>query len=292
MNNMIIYHNNCSDGFTSAAIAYLYFKQNNTNLTTLFAGNYGEPPPIVDKQTDVYLVDYSYNKETILDLLEQANSVTIIDHHITAIKELKDLSHPNFMKYFDTALSGAGLTWEYFFPDKNIPDLIKYVQDRDLWNWVYSESKDFLMGLEQFDFTVEQYIQHLENSINLKNNYTQTLIESGKIISKYFEQMVNQIIDSNLYFINYKNYQKVPILNCNYKFSSNIGNILSTRHNTLFSIMYYIVADSVYLSFRSVDTGVDVSIIAKELGGGGHRNASGAKISLEQFNKLFVIHKD
>jgi hypothetical protein len=43
--------------------------------------------------------------------------------------------------------SGARLAWE-FFPDKPVPGLIRYVEDRDIWKWEFPESPAFLAALE------------------------------------------------------------------------------------------------------------------------------------------------
>jgi len=31
--------------------------------------------------------------------------------------------------------SGAVLAWQYFMPNEPVPDLLRYVEDQDLWNW-------------------------------------------------------------------------------------------------------------------------------------------------------------
>ena len=44
--------------------------------------------------------------------------------------------------------SGAMLAWKFFFPEQAVPDLIRFVQDRDLWNWAFPESAAFLSALD------------------------------------------------------------------------------------------------------------------------------------------------
>src|SRR5262249_25358010 len=43
---------------------------------------------------------------------------------------------------FDMERSGARLAWEYFFPEKDPPWLVNYVQDRDLWRWKLPHSRE------------------------------------------------------------------------------------------------------------------------------------------------------
>ena len=44
--------------------------------------------------------------------------------------------------------SGARLAWEFFQPDAPIPDLVRFVEDRDLWNWQYPDSAAYLAALD------------------------------------------------------------------------------------------------------------------------------------------------
>ena len=51
--------------------------------------------------------------------------------------------------------------------------------------------------------------------------------------------------------------------------------------------LYFILPDSsVVLSFRSLDHLEDVSVIAKCLKGGGHRNSAGATVSLDKLSEI------
>lgn len=286
--NIVIYHNNCSDGFTSAAIAQKYFDK----TAEYIPGIYGELPPDVTNK-NVYFVDFSYSADIIKDMLLKANHIYLIDHHITAINSLQQFfNHPKFTAFVDLKRSGAMLTWNYFFPQQEAPDLVKYVQDRDLWNWALPYTNEYLMALELSEFTFEQYYNYLKDSINQHNkSHTNELINTGITVAKYYEQVVKNICKDQ-YFINYLNYTNIPIVNCTSRFSSHVGNTLAKAYPYLFSIMYEIHGNFVHLSFRSVDTGVDVSEIAKNLGGGGHKLASGAKIPIEKFLQLFKVVSD
>jgi oligoribonuclease NrnB/cAMP/cGMP phosphodiesterase (DHH superfamily) len=75
----------------------------------------------------VYILDFSYDEETLRNLYKKVE-VVVLDHHKTAEKDLKDLS---FAK-FDMNKSGAMMAWEYFHPEKEVPLMIRYIQDRDL----------------------------------------------------------------------------------------------------------------------------------------------------------------
>lgn len=281
--NIVIYHNQCSDGFTSAAITKRYFKDS----ADYIPGIYGETPPDVTGK-NVYFVDFSYKSEVIKEMLEKATHIYLIDHHITAINDLQQFTgHPKFTAYTDLKRSGAMLAWDYFYPNQQCPDLINYVQDRDLWNWSLPYTNEYLMALELSEFTFENYCNHLNKSLEQKNQeHTNELINQGTTVVKYYSQVVENIC-KNVYFIDYLDYKNIPIVNCTGRFSSHVGNTLAKLHPEIFSVMYEMQGNSVQLSFRSLDSGVDVSEIAKNLGGGGHKRASGAKITIEKFLQLF-----
>ena len=73
----------------------------------------------------------------------------------------------------------------------------------------------------------------------------------------------------------YQNYN-VCIVNCSYELSSNLGNILSSYDSVDFAVLwrYNHTKEEYYVSLRSNDK-TDVSLIATQFGGGGHKNASG-----------------
>ena len=68
----------------------------------------------------------------------------------------------------------------------------------------------------------------------------------------------------------------VPIANLPVTMCSDAGNIMAKGE--LFAVTYYDGPEHRNYSLRSTDAGLDVSMIAKAYGGGGHRNASGFKL--------------
>ena len=110
----IIYHGNCPDGFAAALAADLFFQsyENHTSQVSYYKGRHGNPPPDCQGK-EVYIVDFSYHREEMKLICEQAIKVTIIDHHISAEKELQGLDTEcgNLTIVFDMEQSGAILSW-------------------------------------------------------------------------------------------------------------------------------------------------------------------------------------
>jgi len=86
LKKLCIYHGNCPDGFAAAwAVRYAL-----GNGVEFYKGIHQQPPPEV-KDRDVFLVDFSYKKQVLKDMLKTAASITILDHHISAEKDLAEL---------------------------------------------------------------------------------------------------------------------------------------------------------------------------------------------------------
>jgi oligoribonuclease NrnB/cAMP/cGMP phosphodiesterase (DHH superfamily) len=98
-------------------------------------GVYSRPAPDVSGR-DVWLLDFSYPRQQIIEMCHSANTVTVIDHHVSAMKDLMGLDEPNLNLHFNTAHSGAVLTWMHLNPEVKVPQILRYIEDRDLWRFL------------------------------------------------------------------------------------------------------------------------------------------------------------
>ena len=123
-NIFVIYHHNCPDGFGAAYAAWLKF----ADRATYIPARYGDPSPEMPLNSTVYILDFSYPRDTVVGLSKH-HELTLLDHHKTAQQSLTGL--PGCV--FDLSASGAALAWQHFHPGRPMPLLLAYVQDRDLW---------------------------------------------------------------------------------------------------------------------------------------------------------------
>ncbi len=263
MKNICIYHKDCADGFGSA-LAFKQWADGKGLFVEFYPAQYGDKdiPDVSGK--DVTIVDFSYPREALLKMNEQANSLLVIDHHKTAQEALKDLD----FCLFDMDKSGAVLTWEYFFPKRPIPLLLLYIQDKDLWNWELEQSKEISASLQSMDADFEIWEQYLDN-----NNLPELTVK-GEAILEYQSKIVEKIGKSELPMIEIAGYT-VPCVNAT-TLISEIGNKISQGYP--FSASYFETKDKRIYSLRSAKDGIDVSEIAKRFGGGGHFHASSFSI--------------
>lgn len=254
----ILYHKNCMDGNGAAFAAYKKFGESATYIPV----NYGEDIPSMPNAEEIYILDFSFPKQILLDMAEKAK-VVVLDHHKTAEADLKDLT---FAK-FDMNKSGAMMAWEYFHGTDRIHTSISHIQDRDLWQFKLADTKAFSAGA----YTLIRDFRDL-GRIN-----TDDLIDSGESILAYQEQTLQSLLNNA--YLEKQTFDGIEysVAKCNSPvLQSELGNALLSKFPTCdFAWVYREDAEKVYVSLRSSEEKADVSKIAKLLGGGGHRNASG-----------------
>jgi oligoribonuclease NrnB/cAMP/cGMP phosphodiesterase (DHH superfamily) len=284
--DFIIYHNPCSDGTGSAYTAYLFLSQNepnkkmdyfssatdmaDTNTIIYFPTGHNAVYPDLTGRT-VLFCDISPNKKFCDELIKKNITFIIIDHHITAINDLSDV--PDTYKIFNINHSGAWLTWKYFFPHRKVPLMIEYIQDRDIWTNKLPHTDAFASWFHTLPHEIYEYDKYLDDDELLKMINTKGL--------PYVEQN-NKYINRGLRcakpkFIEIENkYYFVAFLNSTI-LKSDFGNKIFQKFPLIdFSAIYSINdnLNTTNFSLRSTDKHIDVSLIAKIFGSGGHRNAS------------------
>lgn len=272
-NPLIIYHANCIDGFTAAWAAWKKFGDS----ASYEPHNYGQAITS-DKFKDrsVYIVDFSFPRNLLTAICSVAKSVTILDHHKTAQEDLTDWAEKpaNCYIVFDMNRSGAGITWDYFFPEEQRPKLVNAVEDRDLWKFKLPDTKNIHAFLAIQDKTF-QYWELVHRSLGSTVGY-ETVVNQGIVLIRQFSKFCDEISETAREVDIFINGEKLTGLaaNCSGQFASEVGNILAKRSATFGATYFSDQTGAVKWSLRSEGL-YDVSRIAKHFGGGGHRNAAG-----------------
>lgn len=275
-NIMVIYHGNCPDGFGSA---WSFWKKYGNSIE-YFPANHGEPPPDVAGK-NVYIVDFSYPRDILLKLHGLAESVCLIDHHLSAENDIGDLD----FCHFDMNHSGAYLSWVHLFGDKNVAPIISYVEDRDLWKWELPNSKCILSAIDSYEKKFEVW-DRLNDMLSLDHTSSNVswgfdkLKSEGEAILRYKDNLIELIL-KNSFRANVSGFD-IPIVNAPF-FQSEIASILAEGES--FAAAYYFNGEAYRVSLRSKEDGEDVSAIATSFGGGGHKMA--AAFSVESIDEIF-----
>lgn len=262
MTYLVIYHKSCEDGLAAAlAVRQWLFDTDQMKGAKFQTAQYGDPTPYAEG-LDVAIVDFSYPRDILLEMRQQAKSLIVIDHHQTAEAELKDLD----FCVFDNTHSGAVLAWKYFHPDKALPQLMRYVEDRDLWKWELPFSREVSAALRSHKPFLDQRARFLSDS-SLAG-----LIGEGAAILRVQNQYIDQVLSQPVGMVEIGGYT-APCVNST-TLISELGNELAQGHP--FAALYFDTGDGKRVfSLRSAEDGVDVSAIARQYGGGGHFHAAG-----------------
>jgi oligoribonuclease NrnB/cAMP/cGMP phosphodiesterase (DHH superfamily) len=275
---LVIFHSNCMDGFTSAWVAKRYFDRANTSKpikVSFIPGVYSNPPPDVKGKT-VYILDFSYTREVMEQIVRDASKVIILDHHQTAIDRLETLEGAS--KVFDITRSGARITWDYFFPQEAPPVNLLHVEDRDLWKFNLPFTREIISAIFSYpyDFAVWDTLMSKDSTV--------LAAEGIHIERKHFKD-INELIGVVKRPMRIGGYL-VNVANLPYTMSSDAGQILIDSGEP-FGVCYYDTPEGRLFSLRS-NGDFNVAKIAEQYGGGGHKNASGFRVSYDLARKMEV----
>ncbi len=263
---LCIYHHGCTDGFAAAWAVRQHFGDGRVEF---HPGVYGEAPPDVTGR-DVILVDFSYKRDVLLAMSEQAKSVLIIDHHKTAEAALTALPS-NVITVFDMNRSGAMLTWNYYFPDKLPPVLFDHIQDRDLWKFELRGTREITAALYSYPMEFPVWDDLLNRLLTLHS-------EGRAILRKHDADVAALAHDCQR--IAYFRGVPAPIANVPYMYASDVGGQMAKGY--AFAATYYDDAAGRRWSLRSTPEGADVAQIAEAFGGGGHKHAAGFRMTRDE----------
>ena len=275
---LVIYHGNCADGFSAAWCFWRKYRDG----ADYVAGVYQQEPPDVSGR-DVYLVDFSYKRDVVERMLKSANSVTLIDHHKTAIDDLQPLfteleekalecgadSKSNW--YCDLDRSGATLAWDYLFPREARPLLMGYVEDRDLWRFKLPGTREILAFLFSHEYRFELWDKLMSaDPVELSK-----MTEAGAAIERKHHKDVSELVAVCKRRMVIGGHD-VPVASLPYTLVSDAAHLMAQGEP--FAACYWDTAEDRIFGLRATDEGVDVSEVAKQYGGGGHAKAAGFKV--------------
>ena len=287
---LCIYHGNCADGFGAAWAVRAALGDG----VEFHPGVYQEPPPSVAGRK-VLLVDFSYKRHILEAMGEEALSILILDHHKSAAEDLVGFPKPpedipdrfgwmpdyGIYATFDMDRSGAGIVWDHFH-DAPRPLLIDHIEDHDLWRFK-------LPGTREIQATVFSYPYDFAVWDRLMEADLDELRGEGEAIERKHHKDVAELVAVTKRHMVIGGH-RVPVASLPYTLTSDAGHLmcepidegLHGLNVPPFAACYWDTPDGRVFSLRSVDKwgAVDVSEIAKQYGGGGHKNAAGFRMEI------------
>lgn len=239
----------------------------------------------------IYMIDYAIqpNNEMIkfYNWCKEKNvEFEWIDHHITAIENLKHFNIPGLQH---SAHSGCLNTWNHL-SESDPPNIIKMISDFDTWN----KSSNYSWTDELFP--IVYFINSLGNNLNDNNNelvqQLKTLfnnedslkncIEIGKFITKYVNSTYDQVLNK-IYNLKWNDY------NCLVLNTTQAGSTQFERHPDYENVDLYLTwsFDGKYYHYGvyTIKSNIDVGYLCQcYFNGGGHKGAGGGQL------KEFILH--
>ena len=263
---LVLYHENCNDGFTAAwearkALGYV--------SVAYLPCSYGKEIDVQLEVERLYLLDFSVSLEKYNEWYAEGKSIVILDHHKTAMEELKDL--PGV--HIDESHCGAYWTWLYFNninANSTASKLVQYVEDRDCWRWELPYSREVSAYIFSLDYDFNEWAQ-LESQLEQEDSFN-SIVSQGTALLRHQSKSVDYLIKNKAEEILIDGYTVMAVNSIMYQ--SEIGEALNNHYKCDFAAIYYHDKGDRAWSLRSQGD-MDVSQVAKKFGGGGHPNAAG-----------------
>ena len=249
--DICIYHGNCADGFTAAWAVWRRFG----DAVQYVPGTYGAPPPDVTGK-NVVIVDFSYKRPVLAEMLKSANSILVLDHHKTAEADLAqgfteegrflsmadytgvvdwqrylenlaqdDCENAGKLVYtlFDMSRSGAGIAWDFFHPGAERPELVNYAEDRDLWKFKLPGAREINAYIFAHEYTFRNWDKlHFQFSDHM---ILQSCIDAGGAIEMKHHKDIAELVTALRREMCIGG-RWVPVANLPYTLTSDAGHLM------------------------------------------------------------------
>jgi len=277
---LVLYHGrSCPDGFAAALAAWLYYA-GRVELVGLDHGDtqsVDDLPPLDGRA--VYILDFSFSAEILRGIEQRAAKLVMLDHHKSAAEKLTGFACRCGVVHFDMDKSGARLAWEFFHPDAPLPDLVRFVEDRDIWAWRFPESAAYLAALDMEPFDLERW----REIAAFTPEQLERFMARGAAMDEKFHKLAADIAEGAqpLTF----NGQQGLMVNAPGAFHSLVGEMLSQRSGS-FALMWTAGKGGVVKVGLRSQRGYDCIPLAESMGGGGHAQACGFRMGVERLPGL------
>ena len=281
---LVLYHGrNCPDGFAAALAAWLFYE----GQAEFLGLDHGDIKTVADLPAlngrAVYILDFSFSKDILRGIEQRAAQLVMLDHHKSAADHLSGFECRCGVIHFDMHKSGARLAWEFFQTEQPLPDLVRFIEDRDIWVWQYPDSAGFLAALDMELFEFERWNDIAEFDAPQLAAY----VERGRAMDEKFNKLAAGIAESAqaLTF----NGIKGLMVNAPSVFHSVVGDMLS-RQGATFALMWSVDKIGTIKAGLRSQRSFNCIALAESMHGGGHAQACGFKMSAQRLPELLSGH--
>lgn len=288
MKTAVIYHSNCYDGLTAAWCAWRKFRQTAQYFS---AGFYDKALPEFLEPTHIYVLDFSYPVETFELWLSQGHSITILDHHASAIQKLQPFfdankHNRNLEAVFDNERSGAGIAFNYFNHGRPFPRLVELVQDRDLWRFNFGNISRHLYSYMQFRIEFSDPLEKLFEVLDmihesLEQPTKSPIMEKGEVLSESYYKFCRNFADNRIMVKvpGWHNGLEFPVLTTNKMFGADTCSYLLKSFDYKVAGYFFLEKPNLWNWGMRGSGPYHVADLCTRYGGGGHIHAAGFSVT-------------
>lgn len=278
-NYVAIYHHPCADGFTAYYLLYQWVMREKDSKLKGFQATFIDNRPQNLEGKHVFFLDFVYkNGDLMREIINEADKVTIIDHHYSVenlVNQLAKEFPDKLIVVFDKEHSGAGLTSRYLFPDApeenaktGFPTLVQYVEDRDLgFKHKYPYHRQISAYIDSVPYSIGSW-SSLSFKFNTPSQFND-MVNVGEVIMRYKDRLVGEVIDHSASEIQIDD-EPVPCAQSIPGLSHNVAMALIEKFPSApYTVAYYddTKKGGVTYSLRTRSNNVNVAEICQRLGG-------------------------
>lgn len=279
MNRYCFYHAGCPDGFGAAFAVWTVWGGD----AKYVARGHDDDPLDATRYEGAHatFVDMAPSNEEIRSLGEWIAGLTVLDHHVTARDRFESdpgvvalAEAAGYRVHFDLEHSGAMLAWQHFREGEEPPPLLRYVEDQDLWAWKLPQSEEVNAAIASYPRSFEAWSKLIEKPIDELAEEGASILRSNRI------HVERSLSHTHLVRIGSKRIEAVNAT----ENKSSLGHAIAerARFGDRWACVYRLSGDRVNATLYSIGD-FDVATVAVSLGGGGHKNAAGFSVKLEDW---------
>ncbi len=270
---LCIYHVADHDGKGSAAVVRsIYPEAEFLGLNHDMEIPYDE----IKKHDKIVVCDIALPIKFMFELSEKID-FTWIDHHISVIKEYDELmatgQYQPIKGLRRVGTAAIILTWEYFYPDKELPEGIRLIGLNDLFDLRDKRVRPFEYAFQSLGVNRPQddiWTKLINNEIDIN-----AMVDKGESILSWIKVRNYRLVRS-LAFESEINGLKCICANMPQGYSEFFDSLPNIKDYDVMINFFMNKRNGWNLSFYTDKDNVDVSKIAASFGGGGHMKAAGA----------------
>ena len=263
------YHSADLDGHCSGAIIKRKYPE-----CEMIGINYGQEFPwqTIEEREIVFMVDFSLQPFSLMERLNSRCKLIWIDHHKTAIDAAHEAGFLAYEQNLEVGMAGCELTWEHLYPDISMPVPVRLLGRYDVWD-LTGDVLEFQYGMRLHKDTLPES-KIWSHALSFDIPFVRTTIDSGSMILKYQQSQSAKYAKACAFDTEIDGLPAIAM---------NVGMANSQMFESVFDLekhkvmMPFVWKDGKWtVSLYTVsETGIDVGLIAKSFGGGGHKQAAG-----------------